>query len=119
MKVKPVRDREILLWQYKYDHPVCEVCHRRPTAQLHHVVYRSQGGRDESCNLLATCLRCHGAIHTGDRHYNLTLAEVLSVKRETGDWEPERLEWMRRFGLKGLPKLQPIPEWVKQERTRR
>ena len=116
MKVKPVRDREISLWEYKYAHPTCEVCQRRPTSAAHHVVYRSQGGLDESCNLLATCLRCHAAIHTGDRRYNLTLAEVLTIKRETGDWEPERLEWMRRFGLKGLPDLKPIPKWVQEER---
>lgn len=120
MKVNPVRDKETEIdpWAYCYEHPTCEVCTRRPTTTAHHIVYRSQGGLDEPCNLLAVCPWCHVAIHDGDRHRNLTLGEVLSIKQETGDWDPERLEWMRRLGNKGLPELKPIPEWVLRTRER-
>jgi hypothetical protein len=49
---------------------LCEGCGRKPAAEMHHRLYRSQGGRDEITNLLHLCGRgntsgCHGVAHTG------------------------------------------------------
>jgi 5-methylcytosine-specific restriction endonuclease McrA len=36
----------------------------RLAAHVHHIKRRSQGGSDESSNLLAVCAHCHHMIHT-------------------------------------------------------
>lgn len=33
--------------------------------QLHHVIYRSQGGSNEQENLVTLCFRCHEGVHQG------------------------------------------------------
>lgn len=50
---------------------LCEGCGRKPATEMHHRLYRSQGGRDEITNLLHLCGRgnhtqCHGIAHTGE-----------------------------------------------------
>ena len=42
--------------------------------QLHHVVFRSHGGRHDAENLVTVCARCHEDIHTGRQ--GITLVEV-------------------------------------------
>ncbi len=46
----------------KRDKGKCRAC-GKPGTQIHHVVYRSHGGKDEASNLILTCSRCHSAIH--------------------------------------------------------
>ena len=40
----------------------CVICHKVAT-QLHHVVYKSQGGKDEVNNLAPLCMSCHDGHH--------------------------------------------------------
>jgi len=48
----------------------CELCEQRPGTDVHHRVFRSQGGNDEESNLILLCRICHDGIHAGriDRH---------------------------------------------------
>lgn len=41
---------------------VCRVC-KGPGNHVHHLVYRSHGGRDIPSNLILTCADCHADIH--------------------------------------------------------
>lgn len=41
----------------------CENCGSRKALQVHHVIYRSQGGTHEPSNLKALCMDCHGSAH--------------------------------------------------------
>lgn len=49
----------------------CEKCGRRAersvdslrAGNVHHVVYRSRGGKDDPANLILTCRECHRDIH--------------------------------------------------------
>lgn len=41
----------------------CEACELRVGAQLHHVVFRSQGGSDTRENLRWLCPSCHDMAH--------------------------------------------------------
>lgn len=41
---------------------LCEVCGQRG-ADIHHIEYQSQGGKDEIENLIALCRGCHKAEH--------------------------------------------------------
>jgi 5-methylcytosine-specific restriction endonuclease McrA len=41
---------------------MCEVC-MKPAADIHHVTYRSRGGKDEIKNLMALCRKHHDQAH--------------------------------------------------------
>ena len=41
------------------DNYQCQVCDKTPSAQVHHIIPRSKGGRDELSNLITLCDKCH------------------------------------------------------------
>ena len=43
----------------------CEVC-RRKCIDIHHIKYKSQGGKDEINNLIGLCRECHEEAHDGE-----------------------------------------------------
>ena len=47
---------------YERDSYTCVLC-ERPADDLHHVVHRSQGGRDNPHNLVAVCRFHHSLLH--------------------------------------------------------
>ena len=63
---KPLRDREMLR-RFRLEHvgEPCELCELDWGQEIHHRVYRSRRGGDESRNLLWVCRRCHSDIHAG------------------------------------------------------
>lgn len=133
----------VSLWEWNCQHDRCQCCGIKrnrtyweydweiPGLETHHIVHKSQGGTDETCNLLCLCAgRCHQqAAHNGHSKWNLTIAELLWVKKYCGDgaWDYERLLEMwrgkhntRRF-TKGPPKKftpTPLPEVYLKERKR-
>ena len=51
---------------YRKDHPICEVCNRKPTAIIHHRKAIEDGGELLAYdNLQAVCRLCHGELHGG------------------------------------------------------
>ena len=40
----------------------CEVCHKQ-AVDIHHIKYKSRGGKDEYSNLIALCRDCHNLAH--------------------------------------------------------
>lgn len=38
-------------------------CGYRESLHVHHIIYRSQQGKDESWNLITVCNQCHDRIH--------------------------------------------------------
>lgn len=38
-------------------------CKTRNNLHIHHVIYRSEGGDDESWNLITICNECHDRVH--------------------------------------------------------
>lgn len=50
------------------DNYTCQCCrgkHKDSRLEVHHIIYRSQGGSDESDNLITLCHTCHKALHDG------------------------------------------------------
>jgi hypothetical protein len=47
------------------DNMSCRNCGCSLYLHVHHVVFRSQGGKSEPDNLVATCSLCHSMIHAG------------------------------------------------------
>lgn len=50
------------------DNYTCQYCrgrHKDSKLEVHHIVFRSQGGSDEADNLITLCHTCHKALHNG------------------------------------------------------
>ena len=56
------------------DNYTCQYCkgkHKDSRLEVHHIVFRSQGGSDEASNLITLCHTCHKALHNGKISLNL------------------------------------------------
>lgn len=50
------------------DNYTCQCCrgkHKDSKLEVHHIIYRCQGGSDEADNLITLCHTCHKALHDG------------------------------------------------------
>ena len=59
-------DAEVYLlhqWVYTRDGGKCRVCGRRDNLHIHHIIFRSQGGTNETSNLITLCLQHHTDVH--------------------------------------------------------
>lgn len=63
---KRIRD-SLLLRRFRLAHAgePCEICEREIGTEIHHRVFRSQGGGDVEENLLWLGPRCHRDLHDG------------------------------------------------------
>ena len=51
------------------DFIICRACLKRKAVDIHHKVFRSQGGSDDISNLIALCRYCHDKAHN-DADFN-------------------------------------------------
>ena len=78
--------KEAVLHRDKY---TCQICGKKHTRlEVHHIIYRSQGGTDDEDNLITLCEDCHEKIHNGElvlnkkpRKMNLKHATHMSIIR--------------------------------------
>lgn len=55
--------KEAILNRDKY---TCQVCGKKHTRlEVHHIIYRSQGGTNDENNLITLCEDCHSKVHDG------------------------------------------------------
>lgn len=47
----------------------CQICRRKDSLHLHHLIKRRNGGDHKADNLITLCASCHGHIETGDVEY--------------------------------------------------
>lgn len=91
----------------KRDNAQCRWCATTETLNLHHVIYRSEGGPDRAYNLMTLCRMHHEEVHSNKHLFQPVLLHIL----RTGDTrrvpdvltsltEPERYDavmWGRRM----------------------
>ena len=54
----------VKFWNLAPDQPLkCWHCQLKLANDLHHIIFRSQGGSDEVENLIPLCRDCHNAVH--------------------------------------------------------
>ena len=71
------------------DNYTCQCCGKKHTRlEVHHIIYRNQGGTDDEDNLITLCEDCHKAIHDGTlilnkkpKKLNLKHATHMSIIR--------------------------------------
>ena len=71
------------------DNYTCQICGKKHTRlEVHHIIYRSQGGTDDENNLITLCEDCHKDIHDGKivltkkpKKLNLKYATHMSIIR--------------------------------------
>lgn len=86
------------------DNYKCQYCkgkHRDSKLEVHHIIFRSQGGSDEADNLITLCHTCHKALHDGKinpnfkgkRKSNLKYAtQMNSIRKQLLRIYPEAIE---------------------------
>lgn len=64
---KKTKSDHVKIWMdyYKYNKEEfihCASCYAR-AGEIHHIIYRSQGGKNDITNLIALCRNCHNRAH--------------------------------------------------------
>jgi ribosomal protein S27AE len=54
--------REIRQEVLRRDNRICQVCGKEYSGQVHHIIPRSKGGKNELSNLITLCGKCHMVI---------------------------------------------------------
>jgi hypothetical protein len=99
-KKKIAKRREVYALVNRRDKWHCRACGRpvdvhgvemMNKGHHHHLAYRSQGGRDETANIVLVCAFCHAAIHARELgitgNADSTLMCTGKVKGREGRWE--------------------------------
>ena len=55
--------RQKVLWRDKY---ICQKCNNKDGLQVHHIIFRSNGGTNAISNGITLCKECHKALHKGE-----------------------------------------------------
>ena len=66
------------------DNYTCQCCGKKHVRlEVHHIIFRSQGGSDELENLITLCEKCHSAIHNGKIVLNLKGKQKRNLRHAT------------------------------------
>lgn len=63
----------------------CRACGTRQNLHVHHVRYRSEGGKHEKSNLVTLCLHCHDMVHSNKRLYQPALLRLVAERDNSSD----------------------------------
>lgn len=86
------------------DSYTCQYCkgkHKDSKLEVHHIVFRSQGGSDEESNLITLCHTCHNLLHKGEIKLNLKgckknglkyATQMNSIRKQLLRYYPEAIE---------------------------
>lgn len=78
------------------DHHRCRWCGVE-TGELHHIIYRSQGGQNSVDNLITLCIQHHAQAHSNKGRYAPLLLACLEFQRQGTSLSIPQIErWLRR-----------------------
>ena len=58
---------------------MCENANGIPASDIHHIIFKSQGGKDEISNLVALCRECHDVAHGKVKGEVLTREQLFEI----------------------------------------
>ena len=86
----------------------CRFCGTAVNVQAHHIVYRSQGGKDLVDNLISLCLEHHALVHSDKRTWMpLLLAALEFGRRGMTISVPQAQRWLASDHAPMTSKLLP------------
>lgn len=62
----------------KRDNGICAHCGMIGDLQVHHLIYRANGGNDELDNLISLCVICHYDVHKNETVGNIMKKRLIS-----------------------------------------
>lgn len=63
----------------------CRFCGKTDNLQVHHVIYRSGGGKHERGNLITLCNEHHDTVHSDKGKYQKLCQQVIMLRDTRGD----------------------------------
>lgn len=90
-----------VLWRDSYTCQHCKGKHKDSKLEVHHIIFRSQGGSDEESNLITLCHTCHKDLHSrkispklkGKAKGNLKYAtQMNSIRKQLLRMYPKAIE---------------------------
>lgn len=111
--------RAMVLNRDGYKCQYCKGKHKDSKLEVHHIIFRSQGGSDEADNLITLCHTCHKALHAETINVNLAgkakgqlkyATQMNSIRRQLIRRCPDAIETTgsvtkaNRLLLKGIAK---------------
>ena len=58
----------------------CRLCSSINNLHIHHVKYRSEGGKHTSDNLITLCLECHEKVHSNKKKFQSMCQEIVEIR---------------------------------------
>jgi len=74
-------DSDLRLLIMERDWNKCVVCEGRKTLEIHHIVPRSEGGGDNSENLITLCKKCHDEVELAEYR------SAVLIRNHTPEWK--------------------------------
>ncbi|HWY09693.1 MAG TPA: RNA-guided endonuclease IscB [Bacteroidia bacterium] len=81
---------------YKCQNPKCKCKTKKPKLEVHHKLFKSNGGGDEEENLIVLCKQCHDGVHDGSVILKLTGKKKGQLKHAT-QMNSIRVQLLRKF----------------------
>ena len=81
------------------DNYTCQCCrgkHKDSKLEVHHVIFRSNGGSDEQENLVTLCHTCHKALHDGKLNISLT-GKIKGTLKYATQMNSIRLQLLKQY----------------------
>lgn len=84
---------------YARDAHRCRVCGiTNGMYNLHHILYRSQGGPHTKENLITLCRRCHDLVHSNKSFWQPLLQELVGFDKPVTGFQ--YIRWQKAAGIK-------------------
>lgn len=100
--------------------PVCRICGKRPTKEVHHIRPRFLKGTNHPRNLIGLCFECHDEVHRKiDNSIQECLMKSLDIVPPQSEYEAIEIDYPQ--GKRKTKSLESWMEWKKicAERDRR
>ena len=81
------------------DNYTCQCCrgkHKDSKLEVHHIVFRSNGGSDEQENLVTLCHTCHKALHDGKLNISL-IGKIKGTLKYATQMNSIRLQLLKQY----------------------
>lgn len=81
---------------YKCQNPKCKCKDKKPKLEVHHIIFKSNGGSDDEKNLITLCKKCHDGVHDESVLLKLKGKKKTQLKHAT-QMNSIRVQLLKKF----------------------